>query len=77
MKIDRIDVATEEIVENCDEYLIISCEFNKDDEYVTRANVSTDGEILSEALVEEMLLSEELADFLIKTVRDYEIQKPN
>ena len=77
MKIDRIDVATEEIVEKCAEYLILSCEVKDDEEYITRANVRTDGEILKEALIEEMLYSEELADFLIKTVRDYETQKQN
>ena len=30
MKIDRLDVAHEEITENCDEYIIISAEYKSD-----------------------------------------------
>ena len=37
MKIDRLDVAHEEITENCDEYIIISVENKIDDDGFDRA----------------------------------------
>ena len=78
MKIDRLDVAHEEITENCDEYIIISAEYKAEDkdfdpveELVTRAYVRTDGEILREILVEEMLNSKKFANFVKEVVNEY------
>ena len=73
MKIDRLDVAHEEITENCDEYIIISAEYKAEDEdfdpveeLVTRAYVRTDGEILR-----EMLNSKKFANFVKEVVNEY------
>jgi hypothetical protein len=78
MKIDRLDVAHEEIVENCEEYIIVSSEFKMNDdgfdeieELVTRAYVKTDGETLKEILIDEMQNSKKLANFFIEVVNDY------
>jgi hypothetical protein len=78
MKIDRLDVAHEEITDNCDEYIIISAESKVDDadfdsteELITRAYVKTDGEILREILVEEMLNSKKFANFVKEVVNEY------
>ncbi len=78
MKIDRLDVAHEEITENCDEYIIISAEckvkdkdFEPEEELITRAYVRTDGEILREILVEEMLNSKKFANFVKEVVNEY------
>ena len=78
MKIDRLDVTHEEITENCDEYIIISAEckvkdkdFEPEEELITRAYVRTDGEILREILVEEMLNSKKFANFVKEVVNEY------
>jgi hypothetical protein len=72
MKINRLDVAHEEIIENCEEYLVVSAEFNDDDdEYVTRAYVSTGGELLKEIILEEMCHSEKFANFVKEVVNEY------
>lgn len=72
MKIDRIDVAHEEIGEHCDEYIIISCEYTGDgDTYVTRANVKTNGEILKELMLDEMNLNKKFANFIVELANDY------
>jgi len=75
MKIDRLDVAHEEIAEQCDEYIVISCEFKGlSDNYISRANVRTDGELLKEILVDEMLNSEKFAKFVIEVTKEYNNQ---
>ena len=75
MKIDRVDVAHEEIEDRCDEYIVISCEFPDDsDNYISRANVKTDGEILKEILVETMLNSKDFANFVQQVVKEYNKQ---
>jgi hypothetical protein len=78
MKIDRLDVAHEEITENCDEYIIISVENKIDDdgfdpieELVTRAYVRTDGEILKQILIDEMQNSGKFANFVKEVVNEY------
>lgn len=78
MKIDRLDVAHEEITENCSEYIIISAEHKVDDdgfepieELVTRAYVSTDGELLKEILIDEMQNSKKFANFVKEVVNEY------
>jgi hypothetical protein len=78
MKIDRLDVAHEEITENCDEYIIISVENKIDDdgfdpieELVTRAYVRTDGEILKQILIDEMQNSKKFANFVEEVVNEY------
>ena len=78
MKIDRLDVAHEEITENCDEYIIISVENKIDDdgfdpieELVTRAYVSTNGEILKQILIDEMQNSKKFANFVEEVVNEY------
>ena len=75
MKIDRLDVAHEEIAEQCDEYIVISYEFKGlSDNYISRANVRTDGELLKEILVDEMLNSEKFAKFVIEVTKEYNNQ---
>lgn len=71
MKIDRLDIAHDEIIENCQEYIIISAEFKGDEEYITRAFASTDGELLKEIMIEEMLNSKFFANFVIEVANDY------
>jgi len=78
MKIDRLDVAHEEITENCDEYILISAEYRVEDEdfdpteeLVTRAYVKTNGEILREILIEEMINSKKFANFVKEVVNEY------
>lgn len=78
MKIDRLDVAHEEIIENCDEYFIVSTEYRIDDdgfdpieELVTRAYVSTHGEMLKEVLLDEMQNSKKFANFVTEVVKEY------
>ena len=78
MKIDRLDVAHEEITENCDEYIIISAEYKNDgdvldpiEELVTRAYVSTNGEILKEILIDEMQNSKKFANFVKEVINEY------
>jgi hypothetical protein len=78
MKIDRLDVAHEEITENCDEYIVISAENRIDDdgfdpmeELVTRAYVRTDGEILKQILIDEMQNSKKFANFVEEVVNEY------
>jgi len=78
MKIDRLDVAHEEITENCDEYIIISVENKIDDdgfdpieELVTRAYVRTDGAILKQILIDEMQNSKKFANFVEEVVNEY------
>jgi hypothetical protein len=76
MKIDRIDVAHEEIAERCDEYIVISCEFPDDsDNYISRANVRTNGDILKEIIVNEMFNNKKFAKFVQTTVKEYNQQK--
>jgi hypothetical protein len=76
MKIDRIDVAHEEIAESCDEYIVISCEFKGlSDNYVSRANVKTEGDILKEIIVNEMFSTEKFAKFVKDIVKEYNKQK--
>mgnify|MGYP003389479161 CR=1 FL=1 len=76
MKIDRIDVAHEEIAERCDEYIVISCEFpDLSDNYVSRANVRTEGDILKEIIVNEMFETEKFAKFVQGVVKEYNKQK--
>ena len=78
MKIDRLDVAHEEITENCDEYIVISAENRIDDdgfdpmeELVTRAYVRTEGEILKQILIDEMQNSKKFANFVEEVVNEY------
>jgi hypothetical protein len=78
MKIDRLDVAHEEITENCDEYIVISAEYKSEDdgyepieELVTRAYVSTNGAILKEILIDEMQNSKKFANFVKEVVNEY------
>jgi len=76
MKIDRIDVAHDEIAERCDEYIVISCEFPDDsDNYISRANVRTNGDILKEIIVNEMFNNKKFAKFVQTTVKEYNQQK--
>lgn len=75
MKIDRLDVAHEEIFENCEEYLVISVQAKEEDEYISRAYLSTDGEILKEILIQEMNNSELIATFMQEVINDYKQQK--
>jgi len=76
MKINRVDVAHEEIIEKCDEYILISAEFSEDDEYVTRAYVSTNGELLKEIIIEEMNISKKFANFVQEVVNEYNQLNP-
>ena len=78
MKIDRLDVAHEEIIDNCEEYLIVSAEYKLDDdgfepieEIVTRAYVSTNGDMLKEILIDEMQNSKKFANFVKEVVNEY------
>jgi len=77
MKIDRVDVSHDEIAERCDEYIVISCEFpdTEDDNYISRVNVNTDGEVLKEILVDTMLDSKKFASFVQQVVKEYNKQK--
>ena len=76
MKIDRIDVSHEEIAERCEEYLVISCEFpDASDNYISRANVRTEGDILKEIIVNEMFSTEKFAKFVQDVVKEYNKQK--
>ena len=72
MEIDRVDVAHEEIIEKCQEYFLVSAEFQGDDKYITRAFANTDGELLKEILLEEMFNSEIFATFVLEVANDYE-----
>tara|TARA_R110002074_G_scaffold389504_2_gene572836 strand:- start:3316 stop:3564 length:249 start_codon:yes stop_codon:yes gene_type:complete len=74
MKIDRIDVAHDEIIENCEEYLIVSASTTDDDEYITRAFLSTNGYLLKEILIEEMNKNELVFTFLQDLIDDYKQQ---
>lgn len=75
MKIDRVDVAHEEIFERCEEYLVLSVQANGEDEYISRAYLSTDGDILKEMLIDEMNNSELIATFMQEVINDYKQQK--
>jgi len=75
MKIDRIDIAHEEIAEQCDEYIVISCQFPDDsDNYISRANVRTEGDILKEIIVNEMFNNKKFAKFVQNIVKEYNNQ---
>lgn len=71
MEINRVDVAHEEIIEQCQEYFLVSAEFQGDDKYITRAFANTDGELLKEILLEEMFNSEIFATFVLEVANDY------
>ena len=71
MEINRVDVAHEEIMEQCQEYFLISAEFQGNDRYITRAFANTDGELLKEVLLEEMLNSEIFATFVLEVANEY------
>lgn len=76
MKIDRIDVAHEEIAENCEEYIIISCQFpDVTDNFISRINVRTDGDILKEIIVDEMIHTKKFAKFVQDVVKEFNKQK--
>tara|TARA_R110001606_G_scaffold69856_2_gene159788 strand:- start:441 stop:674 length:234 start_codon:yes stop_codon:yes gene_type:complete len=75
MKIDRVDVAHEEIFDNCEEYLVLSVQAKGEDEYISRAYLSTDGDILKEILIDEMNNSELIATFMQEVINDYKQQK--
>jgi hypothetical protein len=77
MKIDRVDVAHEEIFDNCEEYLVLSVQAKGEDEYICRAYLSTDGDILKEMLIDEMNNSELIATFMQEVINDYKQQKLN
>tara|TARA_R110002020_G_scaffold101665_3_gene239321 strand:- start:3589 stop:3813 length:225 start_codon:yes stop_codon:yes gene_type:complete len=70
MKINRLDVAHDEIIENCSEYLLISAE-DIEDGFLSRAYVSTNGQVLKEIIVEEMLNSENFANFVREVINEY------
>jgi|TARA_R110000796_G_scaffold90118_1_gene193804 hypothetical protein len=73
--INRIDVAHEEIIDNCDEFILISCEHTgEDDTYITRANVNTNGEILQELMLDEMNLNKKFATFIQDLTKEYNNQ---
>lgn len=71
MEINRVDVAHEEIMEQCQEYFLVSAEFQGNDRYITRAFANTDGELLKEVLLEEMLNSEIFATFVLEVANEY------
>ncbi len=75
MKIDRLDVAYDEIIETCDEFMIASVEFKSDEEFITRLNVNTQGDLLKEVLVDEMIKEEKFANFMIEVINEYNQQK--
>lgn len=70
MKINRVDVAHDEIKENCEEYLLVSAEKFEDD-YFTRLYVQTNGEILKEIILSEMLQSKKFANFVQEVINEY------
>ena len=75
MKVDRLDVAHEEIIDNCEEYVIVSASKETEDGYTTRAYISTDGELLKEIIINEMNNSEKFSTFMQEVINDYNNQK--
>ena len=75
MKVDRLDVAHEEIIENSEEYVIVSASKETEDGYITRAYISTDGQLLKEIIINEMNNSEKFSTFMQEVINDYNNQK--
>lgn len=71
MEINRVDVAHDEIMEQCQEYFLVSAEFQGEDKYITRAFANTDGELLKEILLDEMINSEIFANFVVEVANEY------